>query len=85
MRPFRPFLSGSKSALRAPRRREADRNTKVKPSHSLRPDFIRIRDAFRVEALEPRVLLSADPLFSPLKVFFLPEDRAINYRLTEAV
>ena len=34
---------------------------------ALRPVVSRVRDAFRVEALEPRVLLSADPLFAPLK------------------
>ena len=84
MRPFGPFSSGGKSALRGPRRRHADPSAQVGLSSSLRPDFIRIRDAFRVEPLEPRVLLSADPLFSPLKVFFLPEDRAIHDRLAEA-
>ena len=31
------------------------------------------RDAFRIEPLEPRVLLSADPIFTPLMVALLPD------------
>jgi hypothetical protein len=44
------------------------------PGAPLAGGVARVRDAFRVEALEPRVLLSADPLFSPLKAFFLPDE-----------
>ncbi|MDD5029821.1 MAG: LEPR-XLL domain-containing protein, partial [Rhodoferax sp.] len=45
-------------------------------------DAIR-RDAFRIEPLEPRVLLSADPVFAPMMVV-LPPDRADIQSITEA-
>ena len=41
------------------------------------------RDAFRIEPLEPRVLLSADPVFAPMMVV-LPPDRANIQSITEA-
>ncbi|MEI7785040.1 MAG: LEPR-XLL domain-containing protein, partial [Betaproteobacteria bacterium] len=44
----------------------------------------RVRDAFRVEPLEPRVLLSADPVFSPLAALFLPEERELHDKLSAA-
>ena len=44
----------------------------------------RVRDAFRVEPLEPRVLLSADPVFSPLAALFLPEERELQDKLSAA-
>ena len=41
------------------------------------------RDAFRIEPLEPRVLLNADPLLAPLKLALLPDRNDIQ-SLTEA-
>ena len=37
------------------------------PRSRIRPSVSRVRDAFRVEALEPRVLLSANPVLSTLR------------------
>ena len=36
------------------------------------------RDAFRIEPLEPRVLLSADPIFSPLLIALAPDRNDIQ-------
>ena len=36
------------------------------------------RDAFRIEPLEPRVLLSADPILAPLKLALMPDRNDIQ-------
>ncbi len=50
-------------------------------SHRVHSVTARVRDAFRVEPLEPRVLLSADPVFTPLSVVILPEERDLQDKL----
>lgn len=84
MKPLWHAWNRASNALRSGRKHRLGQMGKDGRHAGLRSDVARIRDAFRVEALEPRVLLSADPLFSPLKTFFLPEDRAIQEQLAEA-
>jgi hypothetical protein len=50
-------------------------------THRVHSVTARVRDAFRVEPLEPRVLLSADPVFTPLSVVILPEERDLQDKL----
>ena len=44
----------------------------------MRPGLERIRDAYRVEPLEPRVLLSADPVFLPIKEALDSQDPSLQ-------
>ena len=78
-----PSWNRTRSPVRDGRRHFLGRSVRGEPTKRLQTGVTRIRDAFRVEALEPRVLLSADPLLAPLKTFFLPEDRAVQDLLQE--
>ena len=53
-------------------------------THRVHSVTARVRDAFRVEPLEPRVLLSADPVFMPLSVVILPQERDLQDKLSQA-
>ena len=66
MKPLSKKWLESRASKRGGRRADSSGFNRRRPTVPMSPGMARVRDAFRVEPLEPRVLLSADPVFVPL-------------------
>jgi hypothetical protein len=75
---FRKWMDHRSATLRGKRLAAPAVPLHVRPTSRMQPGFERIRDAYRVEPLEPRVLLSADPVFLPIKNALDSQDPALQ-------